>query len=257
MELNIVIANPAGNITAFVLNKIEEKDYQTIAQKIMALPKFKIEQVGFVTNLIFEPYEMKMMGQEFCGNATRCFGYLAYKYNDLKKEDIEVSVSGSKKILTVHIDNNPARSTVEVDCPKKIVNIEYKNKAYPLVIMDGISHLIIEDEEVNTLEISALFGILDEEYPNDAYGILYRDGVNIDPHVCVKATNSLVNESSCGSGAIAVGYYLHHNDKDGFYRDNFTFKGGVIETVVILNKGACKCFMGGIISISDEIIITV
>ncbi|MDR1781485.1 MAG: hypothetical protein LBR40_00570 [Bacilli bacterium] len=257
MELKIVIANPAGNITAFVLNKIEEKDYQVIAQRIMALPKLKVEQVGFVKNLTYEPYEMDMMGLEFCGNATRCFGYLAYRANKLNKDDINVNVSGAKKILTVHVDNNPPRSTVEIDKPEKIIEIEYKKKIHPLVVMEGISHLIIEDEEVNTLKISELLDILDEKYPNDAYGILYYHDNRIDPHVYVKATNSLVNESSCGSGAIAVGYYLHHNDQDGFHRNSFTFKGGTIETTMVIKDKECKCFMGGIISISDEMIITI
>ncbi|MDR3215200.1 MAG: hypothetical protein LBT75_02860 [Bacilli bacterium] len=257
MELKIVIANPAGNITAFVLNDIKQADYQKIAHKIMALPNLEVEQVAFVTNSKYEPYQMNMMGLEFCGNATRCFGYLVAKLNKLTKDIIQVEVSGSNEILNVEISHNPARATVEVSKPLSIENIINHQKTYPLVVFEGIAHLIIEDKEANQKEINELLSLIDENYPNDAYGILYYNNNTIDPHVYVKATNSLVNESSCGSGAIAVAYYLHHLKNKGIYHNAFEFKGGVIETIITINNQDIRCFMGGIINMSNEIYINI
>ena len=38
MKLNILRADPAGNITVFVLNQVEKSKRATIAEKIMAIP---------------------------------------------------------------------------------------------------------------------------------------------------------------------------------------------------------------------------
>ena len=72
MKLNILRADPAGNITIFVLDPIEKAQRAAIAEQIMAIPFLKAEQVGYAC-----PPEdgvdgrMEMMGGEFCGNATR------------------------------------------------------------------------------------------------------------------------------------------------------------------------------------------
>ena len=44
-------------------------------------------------------FHMQMMGGEFCGNATRSFGYLLSMLSEEKAEDVWVDVSGSKKKL--------------------------------------------------------------------------------------------------------------------------------------------------------------
>ena len=47
MELNILRADPAGNITIFVLDQVEKAQRAAIAEKIMAIPALKAEQVGY------------------------------------------------------------------------------------------------------------------------------------------------------------------------------------------------------------------
>ena len=47
MELNILRADPAGNITVFVLDPVEKAQRAAIAEKIMAIPALKAEQVGY------------------------------------------------------------------------------------------------------------------------------------------------------------------------------------------------------------------
>jgi len=83
---NVIIANPAGNITAFVLdNNIEKKDYIYVANKLMEIAELEIEQVGFVKEpKLGGELRLEMMGGEFCGNATRSFGlYLAMLKGEL------------------------------------------------------------------------------------------------------------------------------------------------------------------------------
>ena len=80
MKLNVLRADPAGNITLFVLDPVEKSRRAEIAAQLMAVPEYQAEQVGFVCT----PQEggdgrMEMMGGEFCGNATRAFGLLTAK----------------------------------------------------------------------------------------------------------------------------------------------------------------------------------
>ena len=102
MELNILRADPAGNITIFVLDQVEKAQRAAIAEKIMAIPALKAEQVGYVC-----PAEddadghMEMMGGEFCGNATRAYGmYIARQKGGLSS--VKLRVNGSHPHLPRH-----------------------------------------------------------------------------------------------------------------------------------------------------------
>ena len=48
MKLNILRADPAGNITIFVLDPVERAQRAHIAARIMELPGLGCEQVGFL-----------------------------------------------------------------------------------------------------------------------------------------------------------------------------------------------------------------
>ncbi len=85
MELNILRADPAGNITVFVLDPVEKAQRAAIAEKIMAIPALKAEQVGYACAAEDDvDGHMEMMGGEFCGNATRAYGmYIAQQKGGL------------------------------------------------------------------------------------------------------------------------------------------------------------------------------
>ena len=48
MKLNILRADPAGNITLFVLDPVPVGDRAGIAARLMALPGSDVEQVGYL-----------------------------------------------------------------------------------------------------------------------------------------------------------------------------------------------------------------
>ena len=48
MKLKVLRANPAGNITLFVLDPVPPGDRAGIASRLMALPGSDVEQVGFL-----------------------------------------------------------------------------------------------------------------------------------------------------------------------------------------------------------------
>ena len=70
--VQVVRADPAGNITALVLSDVPKEERPALAAKLMALPDWGVEQVGFVHRGPPGIHGvLEMMGGEFCGNATR------------------------------------------------------------------------------------------------------------------------------------------------------------------------------------------
>ena len=90
-ELRVVRADPAGNITLFVLTPVEKAECAAVAAKLLAIEALKAEQVGF----IFPNGHMEMEAGEFCGNASRAYGYLLAKQQGLTgRHTMHLSVTG-------------------------------------------------------------------------------------------------------------------------------------------------------------------
>ena len=86
MELKIRVANPAGNVTIFVMSPAKREDYPAISRELLCMEELHGEQVGFVEKMQDGSFHMQMMGGEFCGNATRSFGYLLSMLSEEKAE---------------------------------------------------------------------------------------------------------------------------------------------------------------------------
>ena len=144
MELNILRADPAGNITIFVLDQVEKAQRAAIAEKIMAIPALKAEQVGYVC-----PAEddadghMEMMGGEFCGNATRAYGmYIARQKGGLSS--VKLRVSGCDHIVTAQVDLEAGTARAEMPCPRSVQRVTVNGHEGTLVDLTGIAHLVVE-----------------------------------------------------------------------------------------------------------------
>ena len=82
-NLDYLRADPAGNITAFVIGDVDPAHRAKIANKIIDDYDPSVEQVGFISKKADGSYRMDMMGGEFCANASRSFGlYLAKTFLD-------------------------------------------------------------------------------------------------------------------------------------------------------------------------------
>ena len=85
MERNIdlIVANPAGNTTIMVLSPVAIEDYCRVSDELLRIDFGEYcswadtlygEQVAFITDNDGTPH-MNMSGLEFCGNASRAFAY--------------------------------------------------------------------------------------------------------------------------------------------------------------------------------------
>lgn len=229
MKLKVLLADPAGNITLFVLSPVEKKDYPAVANRLMALPQFAAEQVGFVHD-----DRMDMEAGEFCGNASRAFGMLVAREKGVTGE-VQVEVSGCDHPLSVFVTKESA--SCEMPLPLWVRKEYVKEIPCTLVHLGGIAHLIAENvtpSEAFFTEAEPIFRKMPEL---EAYGVIFLDGENMKPLVKVPATDTLFWEGSCGSGTLAAQIARSEGQPDGTYSGAFVQPAGIVTAEVIRRDG--------------------
>jgi diaminopimelate epimerase len=268
MELEFVRADPAGNITVFVLNQlVNAAERAAAAQALLADPLLKAEQAGFAIPPAEKTpgslWRLEMMGGEFCGNAARSFGLLIARLTGLcGRHTLMIEVSGAQRPLPVHIDTDAETAAVEIPAPRAGQEIEYNGCRFPLYQFEGIDHIIAENYEAG----EQLFFSLREAYRMkmrrqqtaakkvDALGVMFYDSEKhfLQPAVWVRATDSLIFESSCGSGSAALGVWLARELRDGTAHFEIAQSGGVIAAAVTKHGGAAqRVSIGGRVSMGE------
>ncbi|MDU7338033.1 MAG: hypothetical protein E7L17_07960 [Clostridium sp.] len=257
MKLSIRVADPAGNITIFVMSKVPSKQYAAIAAKLLSMEKFHAEQVAFqVSPRMGGQGRIQMMGGEFCGNATRSYGYLLSMLLPGNPETVTVEISGAQHPLTVQVDQEESRCETEMPLPVSICSVSYLDQEYPVVCFDGIVHTIVPGEKKEEEFVRGLLKEVRAAADASAYGIMFLNGEKMVPVVYVCETDSLIWESSCGSGSMAVGVFLALQMGEGTRRFTLQQPGGVIEASATVSNGkVTACRMGGPVKFFDECVV--
>ena len=261
MKLRIIMADPAGNRTAIVRTPVPADQRAQIAAEILKIRGLRVEQVGFETSPVMGGAgRLDMMGGEFCGNAARSYGYLLWKEIQEEQEgkqgtrgetagNIMIEISGSPYPLSVFCDLVQGSSYAQMPMPTAI---EYSPEGYPLVVSEGITHMILEDMEPDQDLIRRLVDSCGQKW--DAFGIMFLKGEELIPVVYVAAAGSLVYESSCGSGSLAAAWYLERKTaQDGLSSYSFQEPGGTIRVDLLREKdGKISGRMGGALFLEKE-----
>ena len=195
MELNILRADPAGNITVFVLDPVEKAQRAAIAEKIMAIPALKAEQVGYACAAEDDvDGHMEMMGGEFCGNATRAYGmYIAQQKGGLSS--VRLRVSGCDHAVTAQVDLKSGTARAEMPCPRSVKRVTVNGHEGTLVDLTGIAHFVVEGVEPSEDFFRAAESIFSGIAGLDACGVIFLNAENrsMTPLVKVIETGSLVS----------------------------------------------------------------
>lgn len=263
MEIHFVIADPAGNITAIVKDGVADDDYRSVAAAIMQDPQWKVEQVGFITEpKLGGEARLQMMGGEFCGNAARSFGkYIAQKK---RKQEAVIEISGNSTPMRIETDPARGSAKAQMPCPVKMDELSVGLGSYPVVVFEGIVHLITEKKMPEPDELQKLLSLLYQKYDTEAAGVLYlekaADEYRMTPAVHVHATDSLVYENSCGSGSVAAASYLALQEcrqseaEQGTYTYDIQQPGGCITaSVTVSQEKITAASIDGAVSIGGEI----
>lgn len=218
MLLNILRADPAGNITLFVLDPVLKEKRAEISSKLMALSSLGAEQVGFLTPPKSSDctVRLEMMGGEFCGNASRSLAlYLARE--NAGKTEFRIEVSGLTEPITVSVEPDSLLSFAEMPLPGSISPFVLSGIDCLAVDCGGITHLVAEQPRPDPRAIKAADALFKDDDSVAAYGVIFldREKSAITPAVYVKATDSLVWESSCGSGSVAAAVALAMSEPEG------------------------------------------
>lgn len=257
IKLDYIVADAAGNITGFIIYPADPRLRVPYGIKMMEeLKEYNIEQVGFISpSFEGKPLRMDMMGGEFCGNATRSYGYYAAKCEGIEgKDEIEVFVSGHKGPLYVKVDMDKQTSSVEMPRARKISIVEINSKNYKAVIFDGIVHVVIEEEEDRKLALKVIDEV-QKIYENDAYGAIFfdREKGEVVPYVYVKEADTLFREGSCASGTAAVATVLTEDLKDNKFKRILKFPAGELEISAIKAKdGKFTISIGGKVQVTEN-----
>ena len=229
--MRYTILDPTGNVTALVESAHAIDAQPRVADAIMEGHP-EVEQVGFVSYEGMEPgvdVDMRMAGGEFCGNATMsAAAWFAERKLALATGDevsVVVRVSGTDRPLEVRLRREGAGFyTAAVLMPEALSHevlelaFEGVSARVPLVLMQGISHLIIEAD-------CDLFSLLETpgaaeaavrqfagEIGSDGLGLMFFDGKAdggvLTPLVYVPGANTCFWEHSCASGTSATAMYL-------------------------------------------------
>jgi len=236
MEIEIVRADPAGNITIFVLNPPgTEQERTEIAKILLADKNLAAEQIGFVFSpSVQRHWRLEMAGGEFCGNASRSFGLLIAAITGLSgKHTLMIETSGAKELMPVHIDTGEQTAEIMMQGPVAETEIILDERHFPVYIFEGITHIIAENIPPDKKHACLLMREVDTQCAasqNAAIGVMFYDSQKcfMQPAVWVKATDTLIFESSCGSGSAALGVWTLRNMPDAETSIALAQPGGTI-----------------------------
>ena len=268
MGYDVVIADPAKNITVFVLNAVADRT--AAARSILAKTGLGAEQVGFVLppgggspERRSGSWRLEMMGGEFYGNAARSFGFLAARFRGLSgKHTVSIEISGMKGPLEVQVDTRRGRKSegwaeVRIPRPVRRETLAFEGKALPVYVFEGITQVIAPDLPPEQGLFERIRSRIEETPPPpEALGLMFYRGGLMKPAVYVYGTDTLVFESSCGSGSAALGAWRSEGLACGEARYAVTQPGGVIEVRVLKDRGEITdLFIGGPVSLSERMYI--
>jgi diaminopimelate epimerase len=200
------------------------------------------------------------MGDEFCGNAARSFGlYVAREAGLRGKQDLRIGISGAPDPVAVHVDLDSSTAEAEMPGPRAEALLSREGRSLPLYFFDGIAHVIAEGLSPSR---DMVIGILESVRRQTgglppALGVMFYDPARrfMRPAVYVAAAESLVFESSCGSGTAALAADLSQLS-GGENRWEIFQPGGMIEARVKKQAGKIETIgIGGPLSLGDSITI--
>ncbi len=227
-KLKILVANPSGNITVFVLTPCERKDYLVIAQALLAHKELKGEQVGFVKSCGLKNV-LEMGAMEFCGNAGRAFALYCAREQGLKEPCImHITETGTTEILRVEVHPETGYTKIKMPAPLeikywKIPELSLVNKPI-MVNLGGIVHVVLRDEKPSQETFAIVKKSVYTMCNPAALGTVFLNthDFTMVPRVYASGVNSTYWEGSCGSGsqgaAVALAWLEQSPDGEFCYK---------------------------------------
>lgn len=252
-QVQVVVADAAGNVTIFVKTPFDRSRYAAVASQLLANQDLGGEQVAFICSEDGIG-KMEMCGLEFCGNASRTFGLMLAEQRGIKGTGtVEINVSGCDENLLVNVDTLSGWARIkmpgyvsikELDLSHLQLGIGDANDSakVPAIDFGGILHIILKDvqaTEKNFNTIKDLVYQTPELSHVPALGVMFYDTFQgkMTPVVYVKEVDTTYFEGSCGSGTTACAVAFFNGKEDGIYEETFLQPAGAIHVLAQVNNG--------------------
>lgn len=258
-KINIIVADPAGNITIFVKDRFGREDYQNVATQLLAMEELKGEQVAFILDVPEcgrAEGRMEMCGLEFCGNASRSYGLIrAHEMGICGEGKVFIDISGCNEILTVDVNTETGFTKVKMPLPVSMTEFDLSKlpiddlKVNPmaeillrrasLVNFGGIVHVVLSDIQAKPETFELIKDVVMEKYNPPAIGVMFCDSREnkMIPVVYVRDVDTTYFEGSCGSGTTACAAAFGTIMGDGTHNFSFPQPAGTIDSTVEIYKG--------------------
>lgn len=263
MKLSVVRANPAGNITLFVLDPVESSDRPAVAAKLMAMKELAAEQIGFAC----EPKSgfdgrMEMAGGEFCGNASRAYGMLIAGRRGMSGQvRLRLEVSGSDRPVEVDVDIAAGTARAAMPLPRSFSALTADGVDGTLVDLGGIVHFVTRRAPDAAIldKVEPLINARREKggfAGVEAYGVIFLHDGRMTPLVKVPAAGTLVWEGSCGSGSLAAAVAESRGTTDGVFAREYIQPAGAVRAELEWRRGeAAAAYIGGSVALDEPVTI--
>lgn len=257
MNLDIIVADPSGNITIFVMTPVLRDDYVNTAEKLLALP-YQAEQVAFVTG----DYSFDMAGLEFCGNATRAFGMIAAKGD--QEQILSIVTSGIDSPVPVNVDPKNKYSAAQMPLPLSVTDVSWQDEELKingtLVDFGGIMHLVVTGLPASAEIFEKIKKLAMDQLDPPALGVMFYDPagssmVPMVPVVYVRDIDTVYFEGSCASGTAAASCFLA---REGTHTYSIQQPAGCLSSTVTKHNGAITSVtVEGVVDISPIVSVTI
>ena len=247
MKLQFSKLDPTGNTTILVSTPVPRAGQPRIAEWLMAHENLCAEQVGFIEapTLPGARARLQMAGGEFCGNASMSLGALLTLRDGGAEAELPLEVSGANGIVPCRITRTGEATftgTVGMPLPEEITEVTLPNGSRaPLIRFRGIAHMLVPEGAFSPAEAEEIIPGICASFGMDALGLLAirSDPLYMRPLVYVRATDSAIWESGCGSGSAALGAYAaHHAQRDASL--DISQPGGMITSRATCADGAVR-----------------
>ena len=253
MTYRIVRADPAGNITLFVLDPVAPPRRAAIAERLMARSVYGAEQVAFLAPPRFGGEgRLEMAGGEFCGNAVRALGLLLAKRRGAAgRLRLLVESSGCDGLIAVDVDTDAGTACAELPPPRSLRPLRAGEYEGTLVDLGGIAHFVTEAAP----DEAALRAAEPELHAAAAaYGVIFLHDGLLTPLVKVPAAGTLIWEGSCGSGALAAAAAESAGTRDGRFARDYVQPAGTVRAEIERREGAIvSARIGGKVTLDEPV----
>jgi diaminopimelate epimerase len=163
-----------------------------------------------------------------------------------------ISTSGIAEPVPVHIDTEAHTAEIVISGPvSPQTDVLWEGRHFPVYEFEGITHIIAADVPANEQLVRSLI----RRYTKicGALGVMFYNSQNnfMRPAVWVRETDTLVFESSCGSGSAAVGVWAARDESDIELDIDLAQPGGTITVKVVKQAGnVTRLCIGGTVELT-------